>query len=524
MACARVEPSTTLAALVAAACVLAACEPGRRRTPDDTLVVLLEADFAELDPRFFNSAYESKVSGLIAAGLVSLEPDSPAPHLVLAESTTLVDPLTRDFTLRADARFSDGTPVTAADVAYTYLSILDPALKSPLRQGYGERFAAVEALDARRVRFHLRQPVASFSDFVTGIVSRAAALAEGGRFPDGRTLACGPYRIVSFAIGDALLEANPYWAGAPPPVPRIHVRTVKDAGARMLMLAGTSADFTQNSVRVDLTDALAAHPRLHAVSGPSIILTYLMFNNEDPILGDVRVRRAIAHAIDRERLIAARFAGHAVLATGLLAPLHWAYSGDVRRYQYDLPLARALLDDAGWPDPDGPGGQPRFRLTYKTSSDAFRVSVARVLVQQLAEVGIAVELRSFDFAIFIADLRAGNFQLASMQTKEIVDPDLYTYYFHTRRIPSAEHPDHGNRFRYRSARADALIDAGRVAPDRATALASYAELQRLLADDLPIFPLWHEDNIAIMNVDVSGYTVVPGARIGALARTSKSPR
>jgi peptide/nickel transport system substrate-binding protein len=300
------------------------------------------------------------------------------------------------------------------------------------------------------------------------------------------------------------------------------VRAIKDAGARMLMLAGTSADLTQNTVRVDLVDILIEDPRLHAVMGPSVILTYMMFNNRDPIVGDARVRRALAHAIDREAVVAAKFGGHAVLATGLLAPMHWAYAGDVPRYPYDPARARALLDDAGWPDPEGPA--PRFTLTYKTSADAFRVSVAHVLAQQLEAVGVAVEVRAFEFGTFFADIKAGNYQIATMQTSEIVDPDLYTYYFHSTRIPSKEFPDHGNRWRYRNTALDAVIDDARVEPDRARRVARYAEAQRILATDLPVIPLWHEDNIAVMNRDVTGYQVIPSARLARLVGTAKAPR
>jgi len=99
---------------------------------------------------------------------------------------------------------------------------------------------------------------------------------------------------------------------------------------------------------------------------------------------------------------------------------------------------------------------------------------------------------------------------------------MYITFFHSSRIPTPAEPDLANRWRYRSAEADRLIDAGRRELDRRKRIAIYAELQRLIAGDVPIVPLWHEDNVAVMNVGVEGYEMVPTARLSSLARTTKA--
>ena len=185
-----------------------------------------------------------------------------------------------------------------------------------------------------------------------------------------------------------------------------------------------------------------------------------MMNNRDPILKDVRVRRAIAYAIDRERVMRAKLGDRAVLATGLLPPGHWAYNGEVARYSHDPDRARALLDEAGYPDPDGPGPRPRMRLIYKTSSDQFRVALARVSAAQLGEVGIAVEVQLVRVQqTFFADIKKGRYQLASMQTSPITEPDMLFTFFHSSRIPSDKDPNTHNRWRYANPRVDELTDA-----------------------------------------------------------------
>jgi peptide/nickel transport system substrate-binding protein len=515
----RLEVSTLLAIAFSTG---VGCQARARRTPDDTLVILVEARLNSLDPRYCESNHDVKLSRLVAPGLTSVEQPSMEPRLLMAEKIIQRDERTWDVVLRPGFRFSDGTPVTADDVAFTYMSVLDPAMKSQELRGFQERFEKVEALDERTARFHLVAPMATFqSDIEFGIVSARAVRGSGGRFPPGRVIGAGPYMIESFRPEEVRLIRNPRWPLEPAAVPRIRARAVPDANARALMMVGGSADFTQNSIRIDLVADLATRERLHLASGRSALYTYLMMNNRDPILKDVRVRRAIAYAIDRERVLRSKLGGRAVLATGMLPPDHWAYSGDVTRYLYDPDRARALLDEAGYPDPDGAGPRPRMHLVYKTSSDQFRRALARVWAAQLGEVGIAVEVQSFEQNTFFADIKKGRFQLASMQTSPITEPDLLFTYFHSSRIPTPEDPNTHNRWRYVSSKVDELTALGRHTLDRAERVKIYAQVQRILADDLPVIPLWHEDNLTLMNVDVTGYQLFPTASFWGLLTTHK---
>jgi peptide/nickel transport system substrate-binding protein len=208
----------------------------------------------------------------------------------------------------------------------------------------------------------------------------------------------------------------------------------------------------------------------------------------------------------------------------MLPPSHWAYNGEVDRYEHDPERARKLLDEAGYPDPDGPGGRPRLRLSYKTSAEQFRLTLARIMAAQLGEVGIEVEVRSFEFGTFFADIKRGNYQLASMQTADITEPDYLFTYFHSSRIPTPEELDLHNRWRYRNDRVDALTMKGREEMDRARRRELYAEAQAILAAEVPIVPLWHEDNLALMNVDVEGYQVFPNAQFIGLTTATKRAR
>ena len=130
-------------------------------------------------------------------------------------------------------------------------------------------------------------------------------------------------------------------------------------------------------------------------------------------------------------------------------------------------------------------------------------------------------MRSFEFATFFADVKKGSYQLASMQTNELNEPDYYHFYFHSSRIPDARDPDGGNRWRYSNPEVDRLSLAGRREVEQGKRKALYDEVQRLVAEDVPVIALWHENNIVLSNVDVEGYHTTPNARLAGLASAWK---
>jgi peptide/nickel transport system substrate-binding protein len=531
--------------LITAIFAVAACTK-MRRTPDDKIVVVIDGAMTTADSRFAISNHDSKLARIVGAGITAVDTETLEPRLDLAsamepaEPTLLQLPFTMpmpvkigdrvvvlplivvasiphptwDITIRDDARFSDGKPVLADDIAYTFNSVLAKDSTSLHHKGFTERFWSVTATGPRTVRFVLKQPLATLrSDLDFAIVSRETGLGAG------------PYALRELTTTHALLTANPHYHGAKPKTPRLEFKFVRDAAARLLMLVGGSADLLQNAVRLDLVDEIKTRPRVKMASGRSVILTYLMMNNDDPLLRDRRVREAIALTVDRRSIIAAKFGGRARLANGLLPEMHWAYAQDLPTRERDVARAKQLLDEAGFRDPDGDGPRPRFSLVYKTSSDAFRLALARIIAAQLGDAGIAVEVRSFEFATFFADVKKGIYQLASMQSAELNEPDYYYFYFHSSRVPDARNPDGGNRWRYRSAELDRHAEAGRRETDRDKRKAIYREAQHVVWRDLPIIPLWHEDNVVLANKDLDGYTLTPNARyIGLVNAVKKHAR
>jgi peptide/nickel transport system substrate-binding protein len=213
----------------------------------------------------------------------------------------------------------------------------------------------------------------------------------------------------------------------------------------------------------------------------------------DPTLARREVRAAIAHAIDREAIIRFLFGGRARVAESVLSPTHWAAATDLAPYAHDPALARDYLRRAGFSD------ERPLVLSYKTSTDPFRLRIAHVLQSQLAEAGIRLEIGSYDWGTFFGDIKAGRFQMYSLSWVGVSSPDILRYAFHSASTP----PAGANRGRYRSVEVDRLIGLAESA-DPGSAAALYADVQRQLHRDLVYVPLWYEANVAVSR-GLTGY-------------------
>ncbi len=502
--------------LLPASAHLAGCGE-KRPLAEDALVIGIESNPTQLDPRLSQDAVSSKVQRFIFNRLISRDEDGRFA-LELAASWERPTPLVHRFRLRGGVRFHDGAPLTSSDVKYTFDSIRDPSLASPKAEGLRE-LARIETPAPREVIFHLKEPSASFAEsLMVGILPRSAAKA-GRRFAE-RPVGTGPFAFVGFAPDERVtLRAFAGHFGGKPAFSRLIFRILPEETIRILELESGGVDFIQNSFSPDLLPRLRRNGRLRIRKRLGTNFSYIGFNLSDPILSRREVRRAIAHAIDRRPIIRFILKGLAREADSLLPPDHWAHAKDLPHYAHRPGLARKLLDEAGFPDPDGPGPRPRFTLTYKTSQNELRRRIATVLAHQLARVGVEMKIRSYEWGTFFGDIRSGNFQLYGLTWVGISDPDIYRHIFHSRLTP----PAGLNRGGYRNARVDALLEAARQTARTDARARMYGEVQRILGRALPYIHLWHSVNVAVFDARISGYRVFPDEDLISLARATLSP-
>jgi peptide/nickel transport system substrate-binding protein len=464
--------------------------------------MIIESSPTNLDPRVGTDAQSERIDELIFDPLVHRDEHFNMVPWV-AEKWEIPDPKTYIFHLRRGIHFHDGRPLTSRDVKWTLDSVRDGSLTTLKATTY-KLVERVDAPDDSTLIIHLSEPdgtlLYNFSDGAFGIVPYGS-----GKPFNRNPIGSGPFTFVSQDPDTevVLRRNNDYW-GQKAQVERVRLTIVPDATTRALELRKGSADISPGgSLSADMVGTLRRYRSLEIEQQPGTVMAYLAFNLRDPILKDVRVRQALAYAIDRGAVLHYLFGDEGRLADSVLPPQHWAYNGDVAHYPYDPVKANAVLDAAGYAR--GADGV-RFHLTMKTSTEETTRLLAAVMQQQLRQVGIALDIRSFEFATFYADVTKGAFQLYSLRwVGGNEDPDIFYYAFHSSSFP----PKHANRSYYVNPEMDRLIDAGRSTVDQEKRKQIYAQVQQILARDLPYIDLWYFDNVVVHSARVRNLHVNP---------------
>lgn len=457
--------------------------------PDpNALVMIIESSPTNLDPRVGIDAQSERIDALIFDDLLDRD-----EHLnvtpALAERWEIPDPLTYIFHLRHGVKFHDGRPLTSRDVKWTFDSLLQHKIQTTRAAAY-QYVDHLEAPDDSTVIFRMKEPFSTLlwnlSDGAMGIVPYGS-LTEMTTHPIGS----GPFRFVSAEPDkEVVIERNDGYWGDKARVSRVRFAVVPDTTTRALELRKGSADIASNALTSDMVLTLEKQTNLEVQRAPGTVLGYLAFNLRDPLLHDVRVRQAIAYAINRRSMIEYLWRDFARPADSVLPPESWASNPNVARYDFNPEKARQILDAAGYPAVNG----VRFHLAMKTSTDESPRLVAAVLQQQLRDVGIALDIRTFEFATFFADVTSGAYQMYSLRwVGGNEDPDIFEYIFHSGKFP----PHGANRTFYANPRMDKLINEGRSETDLAKRKAVYAQIQTILAQDVPYINLWFLDNVLV---------------------------
>lgn len=463
--------------------------------------MIIDSSPTNLDPRIGIDASSERIDGLMFDSLLSrganlnVEPG-------LAERWDVPDPKTYIFHLRKGVSFSDGRPLAARDVKWSFDSLLEGKVPSTKSAAY--RFVDhIDAPDDSTVVFHLKEPWAAMLWNVAGGGGMGIVPYGTGTEASQHPVGSGPFRFVSAELDrDVVLERNENYWGPKAKLDRIRFAVIPDTTTRALELRKGSADIEINSLPPDMVLALQREARLQMLRGPGTVFAYMGFNLRDPILKDVRVRQAIAYALHRESFVHFVWGDFARLASSILPPESWAYDPNVKQYLYDPEKARRLLDEGGYKANNG----IRFHLTMKTSTEESSRTMAAVFQQQLREVGIALDIRSFEPATFLSDVSHGEFQVYSLRwIGGNEDPDIFDYVFSTARII----PKGANRQYYSNPRVDALIAKAGTELDKNARKRDYAELQGILSEDLPYVDLWYLDNVMVASKRVRGLELNP---------------
>ena len=496
----------TRLSVIVLAIALAACGGGEKKAGGgagaaNELVIAFDGSPTNLDPRIGTDTYSGRIWDMTSSGLIRITPSGEFTDDI-AEKWETPDDRTIVFHLKPNAKFQDGRPITSKDFKFTFDSMMAESFNSAKKSGYAA-VSSFEAPDDHTFVVKLKEPNAGiFDNFPYMVVPQGADPNAFAKQP----ILSGAYKVTEFRTDERVtLDAFNDWVNGKPNIPRVTVRIIPDATTRVLELRRGTINFVINSVPLDQVEQFKTNPDFKVQTSHGGAYQYLAFNLRDPILRKKEVRKALAHAIDRERIVRDLLHGYGMVTESMFPPGHWARADDLQKYDYNPQKAAQMLDAAGYRDPDGAGPKTRFRLVFRTSTDEEANQQAQMIQQMLREIGVELQIQTSEFGTFMEDIKNGRFQMFSLRRAGIADPDFYSTIFHSQALA----PVGQNRGYYVNKRVDQLIEQGRATFDRAKRKETYAEVQKILADDLPYISLYHRDNVAIMRKNIDGFEMYP---------------
>jgi peptide/nickel transport system substrate-binding protein len=478
--------------------------------PGETVIYARSTDSATLDPGESASAEDKRVTYSLYDTLVDYVLDANGQWTfvpLLAERwTTSPDGLTWTFHLRPGVKFHDGTDFDADAVVFAFDRQRDskhpyfPKRQKFWQQQFGDLVTQVQAVDKSQVRFTLRS---SFGPFLTNLAGSLGAIPSptavkklGGDFATN-PVGTGPFKFVQWTTGDRIVleRFSGYW-GRPAGPQRVIIRAVPDPSARFAEVQAGNVHIAAD-ISTDFHDRAKQNAQLNVMYRAPLNVGFLYINIAHRPFDNALVRRAVAHAIDKQSIVDAFYSGTGITARNILPPSVFGHNDRAQEYAYDAARARQLLSEAGFPN-----GFETALWVMPVSRGYFPKpkETGEVIQSNLAAVGIRAKIVTFDWTTYLAKTDAGEADLFMYGTTNAPDPHYFLCWFFCKTTTKDSYNDaEVQRILAEGARETRI-------PQRATL---YARAQELLAVGMPAVPIAHGRPIVVSRRTVAGYRPSP---------------
>lgn len=437
-------------------------------TDDDEMVIHLGVaeEPPDLEPHNLTAAAAGLIGFVVMPGLVWLDYDLGLSPMIAEDWDTDDDGLVWTFTLRDNLVFHNGKHCDAHEVVRNFEHILDPESGSMLTPDF-ELVESVEATDDYTLEFTMSEPFAPF----LAVLSHRCAITDMDEYDTTTPVGTGPFKIDSWDRGSqvTLLRHDEYWEDDLPKAARVNWRFMPDADVRLTSMRAEEIDIT-SSVPDHMLESLMDADDFEIDPIAGLTHQYLAFNCSEGHFADVRMRKAVAHAIDKEAILEAALWGNGLISN-IPHPPESPWYVEIPEYERDLDLARELMEEAGY----GDGFSIDMPIPDWTPSS----EVAEIVQADLAEIGIELRLVETEWATYWPDIYLqSDFEITFMGYSARVDPDQ-TFYprYHSEGVHNATI--------YENDEMDELLERGRVTIDEDERKEIYDRVQEILVDELP---------------------------------------
>jgi peptide/nickel transport system substrate-binding protein len=461
----------------------------------------IEYTIDTMDPALIISRGQDQTVRNIYDGLVNWKPGTVEVAPALAESWEISgDGLTYTFHLRKGVQFHRGFgELKASDVKFSFERVKDPATKSPSSKDFS-LVKEMEALDDYTFRLKLTQPVPGLLHILAdrgAFVTSEKAVKELGKDLGRAPVGTGPFFVTKWVPKqNVVLERNESYFAGPPRLSKATLIYIPEEATRFMAFDSGQIDLFQVA-DPDRVDKYLKDPKAVVKGNTGLICRYIGFNKKIKPFDDVRVRRAIQHAVDKDYIVNYLFKGLSEKSVNLVPPPNFGYTADVMTYPYDEQKAKKLLAEAGYPN--------GFKTTLYIPNIGRFTKHSVVVKEMLAKVGVDLELKVMDVSVFLDACRRGEPPMYTLSTSGSPDTAYYLYrYLHSKNFPPGT-----NYGYYSNPEVDALIDKAQMTVDPQKQKAMLVKIQKKVAEDSADLYLDHEKFFFVMKPNVKGFEVDP---------------
>jgi peptide/nickel transport system substrate-binding protein len=484
---------------------------------NQTLFIVLDSKIQTGDPRLIGSDANSQyLENLRFLPLITF---NRIGELVpcLAENIRPISNKTWEISLKKGIHFFNKQEITAYDVEATYKKIMQSSTNFPPspRKGAFANVKTFVALSPHLMRLELQQPDVSFlNNLVVGILPKEAAQNALPHDLDRKGYESGPFLLEKKEPTSWILKRNEHYNFAEKPkIKFLNFKMITDSGTRYAALIRGDIDIAQNAIDPDKISVLknSYSHKFSVVSGPKLSTVYLAFNFRDPVFQNIKVRKALALAIDRKTLLQFRLQGQGLLATGMFPPTHPYFNSSLIQISYDPEQAKKLLQETAF-------SKAQLSFVLKVSNNnRWTVEIAKAIAANLKDVGFFPSVEMLENNIFLDQVKKGTAKIWISPWVGFKDPDHLRFVFGSQMVP----PWGANRGAYHNSALDKLFQQGLQELNFVKRKTLYDKAQLMIAQDLPYVYLWHSLNIAVVSQKVHGFQLYFDGRYGSLATLTK---
>ena len=483
----------------------------------DWLIYHLSAEPATLNPITATDAYEGTINNSkIYETLIERNNETLELEPLLAESWEISeDKLTYTFKIREGIKWHDGTPFTSQDIVFSYNTIMNPKVDSPQLRSYYQEIRDVRAVDELTVQFTYARPYFLALEFCGGMPLVPKHIFDKGDFnsnPAGRDpVGTGPYKFVKWITGrEIVIDKNHDYWGEKPKINKIVFKIITDNTVAFQVLKRQELDVSGlTPIQWQRqTDTASFKENFDKLSYFTPNYSYIGWNSKRPFFADKQVRTALTHLVNRELILDKILYNLGAIVTNPFYINSPEYDKSIKPYPYDPQKAEELLKQAGWVDHDGDGIRDKdgvkfaFEFLIPGGSETGE-KIATILKEELDNMGIQMDIRKTEWAVFTTRLNERNFDAVTLAWSMGVESDPY-------QIWSSTQAQSGSNFiGFQNKEADALIEEARTEFDREKRKELYRRFAEIVHNEQPYTFLFCRKSTVAVNKRFENVLVYP---------------